>query len=339
MTAAPPIKINENIYTVKSQLDEENQKVVISCQIISRLSLNYYESSFSLDDMLKLNKNLKICENINGINSFISQSIQDKKISLKNEDEDNLKIIVTIFNIRGNEEQFEISLKKQEKNTNTLIKELVKNLNNLIDENKNLDKRLQQANEKIDYLKNIINHRMDSLIIKDENEQLLIENRLKKIKIFSNKIFMTKLLYRATIHGDDAKTFHNLCDYKNNLLFLVKTKKRYRFGGFINKMICPKDYGNCIRDDDSFCFSLNLKKVYNCVKDLAIWIGGDEIITFLMDIFKIYNNFFHTKSICNDAREGKKYISFDNQERNYEINGGENTFLVEELEVFEIIFI
>lgn len=339
MSAAPPIKINENTYTLKSQLDEENEKIILSCQIISKLSLYYYESSFSLDDMIKLNKNLKICENINEINSFINQSIKDNKITLKNDNEDNLKVIVNIFNIRGSEEQFEINLKKQEKDSNTLIKELAKNVNDLLDENKNLDKKLQQANEQINCLKNIINHRMDSLIINDEDEQLLIENKLKKIKIFSNKLFLSRILYRATIHGDDAKTFHNLCDYKNNLLFLVKTKKNYRFGGFITKMISPSDYGNCIRDDDSFCFSLDLKKVYNCVKGEAIWITGDEIITFLMDIFKIYNYFFQKESICTDAREGNKYIYFDNQESNYEINGGESTFLVQELEVFEIIFI
>lgn len=339
MSAAPPIKINENVYTLKSQIDEENKKIVLSCQIISNLSLYYYESSFSLDDMFKFHKNLKICENLNEINSFFNQNIQENKIMLKDDNEDNLKIIVSIFNIRGSEEQFEINLKKKEKNQNTLIKELAKNVNDLLDENKNLNKKLKQANEQINCLKNIINHRMESLIINDENEQLLIENRLKKIKIFSNKIFLSRILYRATIHGDDAKTFHSLCDYKNNLLFLVKTKKNYRFGGFTTKMISPRDDCKTIRDDDSFCFSLNLKKIYNRIKDLHIYINMEEIITFLMDIFKIYNNFFKKESICTDAREGKKYICFDNQKSNYEINGGEKTFLVQELEVFEIIFL
>lgn len=84
--------------------------------------------------MHKLNKNLKICENINEINSFINQNIQDNKIKLKNDNEDNLKIIVSIFNIRGIEEQFEINLKKQEKDENILIKELIKKVNDLLDE-------------------------------------------------------------------------------------------------------------------------------------------------------------------------------------------------------------
>ena len=57
-----------------------------------------------------------------------------------------------------------------------------------------------------------------------------------------------------------------------------------------------------------------------------------------MDIFKIYDKFFTVKSICTDARD-KKYVYFDNQTNAYEINGGENSFLVQELEVFQIMFI
>ena len=86
-------------------------------------------------------------------------------------------------------------------------------------------------------------------------------------------------------------------------------------------MIAPNYHDKAIRDDNSFCFSLNLNKIYNRKFDLAIYINKDEIITFLMDIFKIYNNFFKTKSICTDARDGEKYIYFDNQENKYEING------------------
>ena len=104
-------------------------------------------------------------------------------------------------------------------------------------------------------------------------------------------------------------------------------------------MIRPELHNQCIGDDDSFCFSLNLRKIYNRKYDTVIYISNDEIITFLRDIFKIYNHFFKNESICNDAREGKKYIYFDNQKSKYEINGGENTFMVEELEVFEILFL
>ena len=128
--------------------------------------------------------------------------------------------------------------------------------------------------------------------------------------------------------------------YKNNLLFLVKTRKNYRFGGFTSSYIDPRNHQKCVYDNNAFCFSLNLSKIYNIIKNKeALYLNNDEIITFLMDIFKIFDNFFSKESICNDSREGNKYICYDNQEKKHEINGGERTFFVQELEVFEIIFI
>ena len=131
-----------------------------------------------------------------------------------------------------------------------------------------------------------------------------------------------------------------MCDYKNNLLFLVKTKKNFRFGGFISVSICVSKSKNdtSVRDNDAFCFSLNLSKIYNIIKNKeAIYINSNEIITFLMDIFKIYDNFYKKESVCTDSREGDKFICYDGQNKKYEINGGEGTFFVQELEVFEII--
>ena len=94
----------------------------------------------------------------------------------------------------------------------------------------------------------------------------------------------------------------------------------------------------CIKDDDAFCFSLTLNKIYNKIQKYpySIWDTGKEIITFLKDIFKIFDNFFATQSICNDA---ERTIFYDNQEKEYEINGGEKNFTVQVLEVFEVIFI
>ena len=119
-------------------------------------------------------------------------------------------------------------------------------------------------------------------------------------------------------------------------MFLIKTKKQLRFGGFTSVFINGND--KLIEDDDDFCFSLTLNKIYNKIKAIpdSIYVSEYEIITFLQDIFKIYNNFFSTKSICNDA---DRTIYYDNQAKKYEINGGEKNFIVEELEVFEVIFI
>ena len=119
-------------------------------------------------------------------------------------------------------------------------------------------------------------------------------------------------------------------------MFLIKTKKQLRFGGFISVLINGKD--KLIQDNDAFCFSLTLNKIYNKIQKYpySIWDSGKEIITFLLDIFKIVDNFFVAQSICND---GDREIYYDNQQKKYEINGGEKNFIVQVLEVFEVIFI
>lgn len=340
-TSAPsPIITYTHKYAIKSELDEEKNKVILTCQIISILCPFYYQSSFTINDFIKINKIFKIYDDIDEINSFINENIQNNKILIeKGTNDNNIKIILSVFNLKGIEEKFEIMIEKKESNSTEVKKELISHINNLIIENNNLKEELSKAKDELNRLKNIISHKIDSLIINDENEQIFIEKRLRQIKLFSEKKFISRLLFRASINGDTANAFHSLCDYKNNLLFLIKTKKNFRFGGFITNFIAPKYHGKCVRDDNAFCFSLNLKKIYNIKNNDAIYINNEEIITFLMDIFKICNNFFSKESICTDAREGKKYIYYNNQNSKYEINGGEKTFLVQELEVFEIIYI
>lgn len=341
LTAPSPIKTKNYLYIINNRLDEKNKKIILSCHIESNLSPFYYEISLGLDDFKKLNKNFKVYDDIIEINSFINENIQEKKIIIKKEEvnEENLKLSFVLYNLKGIVENVEIKLEKKELGTNEIIKELMKHVNKLNMENKNLKLQLDEAKDKINSLKNIIRHKMDSLIIEDEKEQKFLENRLNKIKIFSGKNLLTRLLFRATIHGDKASTFHNLCDYKNNLLFLVKTTKNYRFGGFTTVSISESKDSSTVMDNDAFCFSFNLSKIYNIIKNKeAIWIKKDEIITFLRDIFKIYDNFFKNESKCDDSRDGNKYICYDGQNKKYEINGGEKTFFVQELEVFEIIF-
>ena len=82
----------------------------------------------------------------------------------------------------GSQERVEIELEKKEIDNNALIKNLIEKVNNLIEENKTL-------NIKLNLLNNLIYHKIDSNIIQNEQEQLLIENRLKQIPILKIKNF------------------------------------------------------------------------------------------------------------------------------------------------------
>ena len=125
-TPAPePIQIEDVIYKINTNLDKEKKNIILTCSINSTLLLFYYESSYALDDILKLNKNLKVFEDIDEINCFIEKENQEKKIIIK-KDGEKLKLIFSIFNVKnGFEEKFELILEKKNKNSEEIINQLV----------------------------------------------------------------------------------------------------------------------------------------------------------------------------------------------------------------------
>ena len=299
-TPAPsPIIVNNKTYKLSNKLNEENNKIILTCMIISNLLPFCYEASLSLEDFIKKNISFKVYDNISEINSFINESILENKIEIESDNNETIKLIFPIFDLKGKITNIEIILTKKEKVEKEIIQELIDNVNILINENKNLKKDIEQT--KILLKKN---HKIDSLIIKNIDEQIFLEKRLNEIEYFSGKKFNFNLLYRATLDGDKASTFHKICDNKNNLLFLIKTNDYLRFGGFMTQKITENVYQQCIKDDDAFCFSLTLKKIYNKINKYkeSIYIGKDEIITFLRVIFKVFGDLIQFVMILKEIK-------------------------------------
>ena len=69
-----------------------------------------------------------------------------------------------------------------------------------------------------------------------------------------------KLLYKLTVHGDSASTFHSNCNSKGYTLTLVRTNKGYRSGGFTSQSWTSS--GGNIDDQNAFLFSLDYKEQY-----------------------------------------------------------------------------
>jgi len=111
---------------------------------------------------------------------------------------------------------------------------------------------------------------------------------------------------------------------------LVETKNGKRFGGFTT---CSWS-GNCIdkSDPEAFIFSFDKMKTYDNIP-------GDEAIgcypkfgpIFLGCQIKIFDNAF-TKG----GTTFEKELNF-NTEEDYELTGGERTFEVKDIEVYEVI--
>ena len=133
------------------------------------------------------------------------------------------------------------------------------------------------------------------------------------------------------------KIFHSKCDDKMNTLMLIKTKSNYKFGGF-TKTGWKNVKGQDIYDEKAFCFSINLKKIYNIEnpKYALHCQSNDGRPSFGSNnyVFLLGNNFLSKEASKVEVMK-EDYIG---EEKKMEINGGNEYFQVDELEVFQILF-
>ena len=223
--------------------------------------------------------------------------------------------------------KYEISLEEHIENYNKLKNEF--------EEVKNWKIKYENEMEELMKIKNNQEtlKQIDSKIIKTKEELKLIDDRIKNNdEILKKKTINYKLLYRETRDGDKAQTFHSKCDNKKPTLSIIKTKKGMRFGGYTEQTW----NGNVSwkKDDKSFCFSIELNKIYNIIK------GRDAICCYFsymcyFQIFGLYDNAFSANNYSYD----KNSSNFEGQEKDFELINEENSnFSLAEVEVFEISF-
>ena len=137
------------------------------------------------------------------------------------------------------------------------------------------------------------------------------------------------LIYRASEHGDSAKKFHEKCDNHDMTLILVETTKDVRFGGFTTKTWD----GNCVKkiDNEAFVFSIDKNQIYDVHKnDFAIGAYPKFGPVFFGCQIRIYDEFF--KKGGTTCHRGLNY----NTKTDYELNNGEQSFIVKEIEVYDV---
>ena len=209
------------------------------------------------------------------------------------------------------------------------VLKLNERISSLEKENKNLSSKLSilekyltpQINDQIKLKQKIL-----SDIITNINELDIINKRLLR----QNKRTVYTLIYKATRDGDKAETFHTMCDSYNHTLVLIKTIKGRKFGGYAYEKWEGEDISKV--DNRAFLFSIDNKKVYNVNKnEEAIGcykLNGPDFCGWQI---VIQDNFLTNKQ----CYTGEKEMNFKTTE-DYELNGGEKYFGVEELEVFQI---
>ena len=74
-----------------------------------------------------------------------------------------------------------------------------------------------------------------------------------------------KLIYKASRDGDTASKYHELCDNKNPLITLIKTKKNRRFGHYMEQKVINRN-NSYTKDEKAFLFNLDNLKKYDIKK-------------------------------------------------------------------------
>ena len=279
MDTPPALSLKSKEYTLSSENKSFKIKINLSSNIIieatelDKVKGIYYSNFFSLENLVKLSKGFKICEDINEAYDIVEQIFENKKSVLKYNNENEILVIIKVDLPGGKMQEVNLALNKKEMNKNSVIEELMVKVNQLEEENKNLKKNLNEVIERLNKLEKYF-------AIEIEDKKILEEIGLNNTKIIrqkSDKFFVNRLinndenkkqkkinfnlLYRATRDGDTSNNFHNRVDNKNSHLSIIETKKGLKFGVYIDKPF--KSTGKTIGDNNCFIFSLNLKKIYN----------------------------------------------------------------------------
>jgi hypothetical protein len=331
-------------------LESENKQYNLKLYILSDIYLEIkekekitneiYVGNFSLKNLTELSKAFRVCDSLDEAFDTIVSIYESKKIIL-NKNNDEMVMILKADLPNGKTEEAKLILRKKEVKKDVLIEELVKRINLLEEKNKNLEKKQAEFEKKqsefedlfedeIKQKKKLKEIKFDSKIIEGD-VSFILDKIIKEYPNTSIDTFQSTLLYRATRDGDNKNSFYNKVEGKRKTLSFIKTKKGIRFGCYLD-IAFQKSNGER-KDNKSFVFSIDRKKIYNNKPENNQINNGSDVINLYNQPIYVVNNFL-SNNISYTCT--KNPISFSGFEKDYELNNYELYFTVEELEVFQI---
>ena len=353
------IKKNNKEYKIQLGIKESQNYFVIKSSYESSKNMIYYQQSYNIYELRNLSKIFYLYETIKEIISFL----KNLKIDIE-EEKDELIIKFKAFLPDGESKLIEFILKQHLKNSNDMIKYLLDEISSLktkhesdINELKkdnlkykseisNLKEENKKLWEEINILKKAIENSKIDKIDKINDLDSKILTSINSIKFILDYIrqndkqfnFSTiKLLYRGSRDGDRTKTCHELCDNKQNVLIVILSDTGYIFGGYCKiGFKINNDKSEYKIDNNSFLFSVNLKKIYPVIKDMQAicHIKESNGLCFYSSLV-FFDKFMNYR--CNYVFANDSVEYFSKPKNKFEMNGGSREFKCNELEVFQLL--
>ena len=348
-------ELKTEIEQLKNNKEDENLKNQI--ENLNKENINLKSEI----EKLKKNNEIKILKNKIEKITKENKKLKSEKRNLQKKNENKTEIItkennnlkIEIEKLKKNYEKKIEEITSENTKLNSEMENLKKNCENKIKNNENemakLNKEIErykinslendQFRNKIINLETLIQELTEKLEKTQEKEVKgdIIHN-MKELKLITKKIKKKKstrmiidLLYKASIDGDSAQVFHQKCDKAKNTIVLIETKNGKRFGGYTT---CNWS-GNCIekKDSEAFIFSFDKMKTYdNIPGDNAIGCYPKFGPVFLGCQIKIFDDAF-----VNGGTTHEKELNFNTTE-DYELTGGDKTFEIKDIEVYEVIY-
>ena len=151
------LNFDKDIFQVNLAKNESENKIIIHSMKISGIVDIFYESEFTFDDLLKLDKTFRACDELDEIFEILVTFFNEEKVLIKEVKDDLILLNLKISSLTGKEKIVEIKLIKKEMNQDSIIKELCKKINKLEEENKTLKEEVNNMKQELKALNNIKN--------------------------------------------------------------------------------------------------------------------------------------------------------------------------------------
>ena len=357
------MKIDEENYIIKIILFSTS--ITFSAHKQNSFSSFFYKINYKIEELKKLSKSFTLFDTVNEIYNCIKTIIDEGKGRIFYEKE-NLVFSIPLFLPTGKQElinfylnkinlekdeiiqnlckridELEKTIKENDKIKNEQIDSILKRLNILEEkerkreEEKEKERKREEEKEKERKREEEKEKKKEHLMLKDIKESSICKNdeipffieELKKHEKFMNKKIGFQLIFKSSKDGDRISNIHNKCDNIRSVLLLIKTKKGIWFGGYTERGFTKS--GKEENDNKAFVFSLDKKTIYNNKNNPALY-DYDSQIGFKNTIYLKDNFFSNNNSMVIGGY--KQYLC-----KEYELNNGEQKYLVSEIEIFHIV--
>jgi len=332
---------NDIFNIILTQNYDNTEYLIIKISQTNSIPPTSYEAKFTKKDLDTTSRYFKMFDDINQLFPEMQSKFEKKEYNIKKNE--NAILIYFILGIK-NIPDFSLTIPKTQNSINSTVealcqlvnkmqndnKKMKEEMNNILSNNKKMQEEINTLKEEIIKLKKAIGKELNSDILTDKDEKIMVFNWIKQ-----NAKLKFKLLFKATRDGDRISKFADKVKGKSPTLILIKTKTGYKFGGYTTVEWDMTGTYTYKKDENAFIFSINNKKKFNikkgnegyaiCGDPNHFAFGGGHDLT-------IWDNFF-----SNDYSQNYS-CNYSYGTSNYELTGGANKFYVEECEVYQVIF-